>query len=222
MLDNNQKYTFYFYHLKGIKIGCTINPARRFIKNQKKYGRKAKHKILLVKNTDIYDATNIEADLAKEYGYINHSPYFRTFINSMMIKESDDIQKKISSNNWLLQNKCTDEYRVKMSKSLIRLNRKRGAIGREKLGTGIKENNTYYGKNYYLNKTEEELKEISRKRSESNAKNKENHMHKGGNKVVLFGIIYKSINEASKILGYSFKYLKRRVVEIEYKDCYFV
>ena len=36
MLENNQQtYKFYFYHLKGIKIGCTINPAKRFIKNQK-------------------------------------------------------------------------------------------------------------------------------------------------------------------------------------------
>lgn len=219
MLENNQQtYKFYFYHLKGIKIGCTINPARRFIKNQNKYGRKSKHTILFVKETNIYDATNIEADLAKQYGYRNHSPYFRTFNNSILIKQSDAYyNKEISINK-----EHTDEYKNKMSKRIIRLNKKRGAVGREVLSAGTKENNSYYGKNYYLNKTDEELKEISRKRSESNTKNKEKHMYKGGNKVVLFGIIYKSINEASKVLGYSFKYLKRRVIESEYKDCYFV
>ena len=221
-MENQNIYKFYFYHLKGIKIGCTINPAKRFLANQRKYGKKFKHTIILVKETTIDEATVIEANFAKQFGYINHSEYKLTFKNSILIKETEEFRQNVSNSNWLKNGKCTDEYRNKMSKSIIRLNRKRGALGREKLGSGVKENNPYFGKNYYKEKTEEELKEISRKRSETNKLNKQNHMYKGGNEVVIYGIKYKSINEASRVLGYSFKYLKRRVTEIDYKDCYFV
>lgn len=213
---------FYFYHLKGIKIGCTINPARRFIQNTKKYGNKHKHTILLIKETTIEDASIIEANLAKEYGYINHSMYYRTFNNSMTNKDSEQNKKTLSNTNWLKNGKCTDEYRIKMSKKIKRRNSKLNDIEKEFFSATGKDNPAY-NKNYLLNKSQEEKELIKIKKQHTNQANKDNHLHKGGAGIIYwYGKTYKSINEATKQIGYSFKYIKRRILSSEYKECYFV
>jgi len=217
-----KKHKFYIYHLRDIKIGCTISPSKRFLDNQRKYGKQNKHKILFCGYLTIDEATEKEANLAREHGYINHSPYKHTFKNSLEISKSSEIKKKMSDNHWLKTGECSQEYRDKMRKSIIRRNKKMGAKGREKLASGLKEKNSYAGGNYYLDKTKEELLEISRKRSVTNKQNKDNHLYKGGTKVSIGGIVYKSINKASKDIGVSFKYLKRRVTLEDYKDYYFV
>ena len=213
---------FYFYHLKGIKIGCTINPKRRFIQNTKKYGNKFKHTILLVKETTIEDATIIEANFAKEYGYINHSLYKHTFKNSMNNKESLENKKVLSETNWLKNGKCTDEYRLKMSKKIKRRNSKLSDIEKEFFSaTGV--DNPAYGKNYLIDKTESEKQSIKTKKQITNQINREKHLHRGGaGAIYWYGKLYKSINSAVKEVGYSFKYIKRRIISDEYKECYFV
>ena len=214
-------HKFYFYHLKGIKIGCTINPARRFIQNTRKYGNKFKHKIILIKETTIEDATIIEANFAKEYGYINHSPYKNTYINSMINKESVENKKILAETNWLKNGKCTDEYRIKMSKKIKRRNAKLTDIQKE-FFSATGSDNPAYAKNYLLNKTEEQKELIKIKKQQTNELNKDKHLHRGGAGCIYwYGKIYKSINTAVKEVGYSFKYIKRRILSDEYKECYF-
>ena len=215
-------YKFYFYHLKGIKIGCTINPARRFIQNTKKYGNKFKHTILLVKETTIEDASIIEATFAKEYGYVNHSLYKQTFENSMINKDSIENKTILSKTNWLKNGKCTDEYRLKMSKKIKRRNSKLSDKEKE-FFSATGQDNPAYGKNYLLDKTKDEKEDIKKKKQLTNELNKENHLHRGGAGAIYWnGKIYKSINSAVKKIGYSFKYIKRRILSSEYEECYFV
>ena len=57
----------------------------------------------------------------------------------------------------------------------------------------------------------------------SNQINREKHLHRGGaGAIYWYGKLYKSINSAVKEVGYSFKYIKRRIISDEYKECYFV
>lgn len=215
-------YIFYFYHLKGIKIGCTINPKRRFIQNTNKYGNKHKHTILLTKETTIEDATIIEANFAKQYGYINHSPYKHTFINSMINKNSEENKATLSDANWLKNGKCTDEYRIKMSKKIKRRNNKLTDPEKEMFGMA-KTNNPAYDKNYMENKTDEEKELIKIRKQKTNELNKGKHLHRGGaGSINWYGIIYENINKASIELGFSFKYIKRRILSEDYKECNFV
>lgn len=82
--------------------------------------------------------------------------------------------------------------------------------------------NTKYlvDENYNISKTEKELNEI--KKQKTNNKNKENHLHKRGNKIIVDGVEYKSINFMANKYGYSFKYVKRRVESKDYKNWEYV
>ena len=62
---------YYIYHIPGVKIGCTIELDRRI----KKQGFE-EHEILEI-HTDIYEASDRELELQREYGYlVDTVPYY--------------------------------------------------------------------------------------------------------------------------------------------------
>lgn len=90
-------------------------------------------------------------------------------------------------------------------------------IEKENRGKIGKSNNAY-GKNYLKDKTDKERESIRQKKIAALNANKHNHMDKNGSPIMIDGILYKSINEASKILGFSFKYIKRRILSKDYEN----
>ena len=67
---------YYIYHVPGIKIGCTDNVPRRM--KQQRY-TEWEH---LETHTDIYEASNREIELQKEYGYpVDSIPYYQAVDN---------------------------------------------------------------------------------------------------------------------------------------------
>jgi hypothetical protein len=72
---------YYIYHIKGKKIGCTIQPKRR----TKTQG--FDNYEILEEHTDIYIASDRERELQKEWGYpVDLKPYWKTI--KMPTKES--------------------------------------------------------------------------------------------------------------------------------------
>ena len=72
---------YYIYHIKGKKIGCTIQPKRR----TKTQG--FDNYEILEEHTDIYIASDREIELQKEWGYqIDTLPYWRSI--KMTTKET--------------------------------------------------------------------------------------------------------------------------------------
>ncbi len=66
--------TYYIYHIKGVKIGCSVNPKKRI--NQQGYYEWE----ILETHTDIDIASKRELELQKEYGYqIDDIPYKQSF-----------------------------------------------------------------------------------------------------------------------------------------------
>ena len=73
------------------------------------------------------------------------------------------------------------------------------------------------------NKTYEEKELIKLRKQKTNELNKGKHLHRGGaGSINWYGIIYENINKASIELGFSFKYIKRRILSEDYKECNFV
>ena len=73
------------------------------------------------------------------------------------------------------------------------------------------------------NKTDEEKELIKLRKQKTNELNKGTHLHRGGAGAInWYGIIYENINKASIELGFSFKYIKRRILSEDYKECNFV
>ena len=140
----------------------------------------------------------------------------------MINKNSEENKATLSDTNWLKNGKCTDEYRIKMSKKIKRRNNKLTDTEKEMFGMA-KTNNPAYDKNYMENKTDEEKELIKLRKQKTNELNKDKHLHRGGAGAInWYGIIYKNINKASIELGFSFKYIKRRILSEDYKECNFV
>lgn len=78
--------------------------------------------------------------------------------------------------------------------------------------------NSAYGVNYMANKADYDKNLIAVKKRVTLYKNKDSHMSRAGNSVIIDGVEYKSILNASKELGFSFKYIKRRVMSTDYKN----
>ena len=67
---------YYIYHVPGIKIGCTVNVPRRM--KQQRF-TEWEH---LETHTDIYEASNREIELQKEYGLpVDDIPYWQAVAN---------------------------------------------------------------------------------------------------------------------------------------------
>jgi len=81
--------------------------------------------------------------------------------------------------------------------------------------------NKAYNKNYMLNKTEQDKISITEKKRKTLLENSHLHMKRNGTAVIVDGIEYKSINEASNKLSLSFKFIKRRVNSQCYTNFYF-
>lgn len=66
--------TYYIYHIKGVKIGCSVNPTKRV--KQQSY---TEYEVLET-HTDIDIASVREKILQKQYGYrIDDTPYKQSF-----------------------------------------------------------------------------------------------------------------------------------------------
>ena len=67
---------YYIYHVPGIKIGCTVNVPHRM---REQGFTEWEH---LETHTDIYEASNREIELQKEYGYrVDSIPYYQAIEN---------------------------------------------------------------------------------------------------------------------------------------------
>ncbi len=67
---------YYIYHIAGIKIGCTVNVPHRM---REQGFTEWEH---LETHTDIYEASNREIELQKEYGYpVDKIPYYLSVQN---------------------------------------------------------------------------------------------------------------------------------------------
>jgi hypothetical protein len=83
------------------------------------------------------------------------------------------------------------------------------------------EGNPAYGKNYFEDMSEEKKQELLRKRAETALKN--GTINTGVAKAIeIDGIKYKSYGEAYRQLGYTQKYIKRRILSDEYPNYRFV
>ena len=70
--------TYYIYHIPGVKIGCTDKPKKRI-----QYRQRYTEWEILEEHTDIYEASNREQELQKEYGYVVDTiPYWKSIENS--------------------------------------------------------------------------------------------------------------------------------------------
>lgn len=64
---------YYIYHIPGVKIGCTDNVKRRVVRVQGYDNYE-----ILEEHTDIYEASDREIQLQKEYGYkVDTNPYYK-------------------------------------------------------------------------------------------------------------------------------------------------
>ena len=83
---------YYIYHIKGIKIGCSVTPKIR-VKKQGQYEFE-----ILEEHTDIDTASDREIELQLQYGY---TPDCTTY------KQSIECGKlgRLNNKNWLLQGK---------------------------------------------------------------------------------------------------------------------
>ena len=72
--------TYYIYHIKGVKIGCSVNPKKR-VNKQGYYEWE-----LLEEHTDINIASKRELELQKEYGYkVDTVSYKQTLKNKLKV-----------------------------------------------------------------------------------------------------------------------------------------
>ena len=68
--------TYTIYHVPGIKIGCSVEPDARIVKQ----GFNSYE--VLEEHTDIYEASQRELELQKEYGYtVDKIPYYKSVSN---------------------------------------------------------------------------------------------------------------------------------------------
>ena len=112
---------------------------------------------------------------------------------------------KESKNNWKKAMKALENFTDKQ---------------REQFGKTGKDNSAY-GKNYFEDMSEEKKKELLRKRAETAMKN--GTINTGVAKAIeIDGIKYKSYGEAYRKLGYTQKYIKRRILSDEYPNYRFV
>ena len=71
--------TYYIYHIKGKKIGCSTNPKKR-VRQTHGY----KNFEILETHDCIYTASDREQELQKQYGYeVDDSPYYVSYENLM-------------------------------------------------------------------------------------------------------------------------------------------
>jgi len=67
---------YYIYHIPGVKIGCSTQPARRV--EAQGY---TEYEILEV-HTDVYEISKREKELQKQYGYkVDRTPYWSSIKN---------------------------------------------------------------------------------------------------------------------------------------------
>ena len=95
--------TYYIYHIKGKKIGCTDNLERRI----SEYPKNTQYEIL-ESHDDIFIASDREILLQKTYGYpVDKIPYWKTieFVNKAYTKKQRPIKKvktPMSNDEWLM------------------------------------------------------------------------------------------------------------------------
>ena len=75
---------YYIYHITGIKIGCTVNVPHRM---REQGFTEWEH---LETHTDIYEASNREIELQKEYGLpVDKVPYWQAVANRYKLTKED-------------------------------------------------------------------------------------------------------------------------------------
>ena len=78
---------YYIYHIPGIKIGCTVNVPHRM---REQGFTECEH---LETHTDIYEASNREIELQKEYGLpVDKIPYWQAVANRYKLTKEDHIK----------------------------------------------------------------------------------------------------------------------------------
>lgn len=70
---------YFIYHIPGVKIGCTTNPRKRILLQQK-YSEWE----ILEEHLDIDTASIRELELQKKYGYATDSRSYTTFTSSLV------------------------------------------------------------------------------------------------------------------------------------------
>ena len=83
---------YYIYHIKGVKIGCSVNPKLRV--NKQGYTEFE----ILEEHTDIDIASNREIELQKEYGYTLDCTTYTQSVECGKVG-------RLNNTNWKLQGK---------------------------------------------------------------------------------------------------------------------
>jgi len=93
--------TYFIYHIKGKKIGCTNN-----IHNRVRLRQQSTDFEVLEQYEDIYVASNREIELQKQYGYkVDTIPYWKTIKNTTSPQSR---QKAVQNTDWEARNANTD------------------------------------------------------------------------------------------------------------------
>lgn len=78
---------YYIYHIKGVKIGCSVEPQKRV--NKQGY---TEYDILEI-HTDIDIASTREVELRKQYGYIENTCLYKDSVKNRRKWTKDDQRK---------------------------------------------------------------------------------------------------------------------------------
>ena len=71
---------YYIYHIQGIKVGCTKNPAKRIIVQQGYTDFE-----ILAKTKCIDEASKLEFEWQNKFGYKNDARTYKQTINNFML-----------------------------------------------------------------------------------------------------------------------------------------
>jgi hypothetical protein len=78
------------YEIKGVKIGCTDNPFKRIVQQQK-----FKEYSILEEHSCIYEASKREIELQKQHGYpVDTLPYFKMMQMQRLTLRPDIVKKR--------------------------------------------------------------------------------------------------------------------------------
>ena len=108
---------YYIYHIEGVKVGCTINPAKRIVVQQGYSDYK-----ILAKTKCIDEASKLEFEWQNKLGYKNDIRTYKETINNFMIHITKTtvtfkktFNKSFDNYVWPTSIKLDDEYNIELN-----------------------------------------------------------------------------------------------------------